>query len=105
MAMGYSIFAGLVLIGFSTSKALILNYVIAVPLNFLTTGKFVFDSFRLQPLARFIFVYVLIFIINWSALRLAMNLGIGELLAQAVIVPFMAILSFLIFKYAVFRRL
>ena len=103
-ALGYTIYAGMTLNGFSASNALILTYLIAVPLNFITTGRLVFGSSSLQPLLRFIFFYIGVFTINWAALRLIMNIGLGQLLAQAVIVPFISVLSFLIFKYAVFKR-
>lgn len=102
--VGYVIYAGLIISDFSTANALILTYVIAVPFNFLTTGKLVFDSKHLEPLVRFILSYVVIFTINWVLLHLLINFGIGRLIAQAITLPFIAILSFLIFKYTVFRR-
>lgn len=103
-AVGYATYAGMTLNGLSASNALMFTYLIAVPLNFITTGRLVFGSSRLDSLLRFIVSYFGIFTINWVALRVVMNIGLGQLTAQAVIVPFIAILSFLIFKYAVFRK-
>ncbi len=103
-AVGYTIYAGMTLNGLSASNALVFTYLISVPLNFITTGRLVFGSSRLHPLIRFIVFYFGVFIINWVALRVVMNIGLGQLMAQAVIVPFIAVLSFLIFKYAVFRK-
>jgi putative flippase GtrA len=102
-ALGYGIYAALSLAGFGATSALALTYAIAVPMNFLTTGKLVFDSSRLQPLLHFLFSYAVVFSINWGALWLLMTLGLGQLLSQALLVPFMAVLSFLLFKHFVFE--
>jgi len=102
--LGYTIYAGMTLNGLSASNALMFTYLIAVPLNFITTGRLVFGNSRLQQFFRFIVSYIGVFTINWVALRFVMNMGLGQLMAQALIVPLIAVLSFLIFKYAVFRR-
>lgn len=103
--LGYTIYAGITLNGSSASSALIFTYAIAVPLNFFTTGRLVFNNSRMKPLFSFIVAYAGIFILNWAALRLAMNIGLGPLVSQALIVPFISILSYLIFNYSVFRKL
>lgn len=102
--LGFSIFALITFFDFNASNALILTYIIAVPLNFCTTGKLVFDDIRLKIVLRFIVLYILIFSINLAMLKLVMNIGLGQLLAQAVIAPLIAVLSFLIFKYIVFIK-
>jgi len=102
--IGYSIFALLTVLDFGPSTALVLTYVIAVPVNYFTTGKIVFDITNFKSFLHFIITYVAIYGVNLGALNLLMQLELGQLLAQAIIVPFIAILSFMIFRNFVFRN-
>jgi putative flippase GtrA len=103
-AIGYSIFALFTLLGFGPSIALVLTYVVGVPVNYMTTGRLVFDSSRLRSFAFFLMSYIAIYCVNFGALTLLMQYQISQLLAQAILVPFIAVLSFVIFKTFVFRN-
>ncbi len=102
--IGYSIFALLTVLHFGPATALILTYVIAVPVNYFTTGKLVFGITNFRSFLLFIMSYVAIYYINLFALTRLIQIGISQILAQALIVPFIAILSFVIFKMLVFKK-
>ncbi len=100
---GYSVFAGLVLAGVHPTLALILAYVVGVLFNFFTTRRFVFSSAGNASLWRFIGAYVVIYFFNLGLFRLAEYWGAGPLLAQALCLPLVAVFSFFLFKFQVFR--
>lgn len=102
--LGYAIYALFTLLGIGPTVALILTYIVAVPINYLTTGKLVFNVRNLAVLTRFITSYVIVYFANLLMLTILISNDFSQLSAQAVAVPFMAILSFLIFKYAVFKK-
>lgn len=102
--IGYSIFALVTLLGFGPGIALMLTYIIGVPVNYFTTGQMVFDSSSIKSFLLFIMSYISIYFVNWGLLTLLIRFGLNQLLAQAIIVPFIAILSFLVFKNFVFRN-
>jgi len=101
---GYLIFVVLSLLSFEPAFALALTYIFAVPLNYLTTGKLVFNQTCFSSLFLFFITYGGIYLINLIVLNQVINLGVDKLLAQALIVPFIAVLSFLMFKHFVFRK-
>jgi putative flippase GtrA len=101
---GYAVFAGLVLAGLPPMPALVLTYVVGVLFNFYTTRRFVFAARGdAAALLRFIAAYVLIYFFN-LVLYTLIERGVGKpLLAQALCVPVVAVFSFLLFKFQVFR--
>jgi putative flippase GtrA len=102
-AFGYSVFVAAVLLGLPVPAALAAAYVLGVLFNFLSTGKLVFDRLYAQALPRFIGAYMLLYAVNLGALALLSRAGLHEFIAQAITLPFMAALSFVIFRSFVFR--
>jgi putative flippase GtrA len=99
---GYAVFAALVYAGVPAMPALVLTYVVGVLFNFVTTGRLVFSGSR-ASLARFIAGYVVIYFFNLALFKTVEALGAGPLVAQAVCLPVVAVFSFLLFKFQVFR--
>jgi putative flippase GtrA len=100
---GYSVFAGLVLAGVRPVPALVLTYVVGVLFNFMTTRRFVFSRSARTSLARFIGAYVVIYFFNLGLYKLFEAADASPLVAQALCLPVVAVFSFLIFKFQVFR--
>lgn len=103
-AFGYGVFAGLVLLGVGATIALIAAYVVGVPFNFLTTGRFVFKPSGARAFARFVAAYGLVYLFNLGLFELLRLAGAGPLVAQALCLPPVAVFSFLLFKLHVFRE-
>ena len=101
---GYSVFAILILIGNTPTLALILTYVIGVVFNFFTTRRFVFNHSKRASLLQFIIAYIAIYIFNIGLYRLIELVGTPPLVTQALCLPVIAIFSFLLFKFQVFRN-
>ena len=103
---GYAVFAGLVLAGVAPLAALVVCYVVGVPFNYLTTGRFVFASARRSAgsFIRFVAAYVMIYIFNAVLYRGVEAMVGAPLAAQALCIPLVAVFSFLLFKLHVVRE-
>ena len=99
---GYAVFAALIYAGVPAMPALVLTYVVGVLFNFVTTGRLVFSRSR-ASLARFIAAYVVIYFFNLALFKTVEAFGAGALVSQAVCLPIVAVFSFLLFKFQVFR--
>lgn len=100
---GYSVFAGLVLIGVHYAIAALVSTVLGVLFNFKTTGRFVFSSRDNNMLIRFIGVYAISYVVGVLLLRASVSLSINVLLASAVLLLPMAIFSYTLNRLLVFR--
>jgi putative flippase GtrA len=100
---GYSVFAGLVLAGMAPMPALVITYVVGILFNYFTTGRYVFGHAGAGALLRFIAAYGVIYLFNVALYRAVEALGAGPLLAQALCLPVVAVFSFVLFKFRVFR--
>ncbi len=100
---GYSVFAGLVLAGVSSMPALVLTYVVGVLFNFMTTRKLVFNRSGHSAFLRFIVAYVVIYFFNAGLLELFEAAGASALVGQAICLPVVAVFSFVLFKFQVFK--
>lgn len=94
-AVGYLLFAAFVLLGFASQTALAMAFVIGVVWNFWAHGRLVFGQGGLGRFPAYVGVYIAIWALNAWALRLAEQAGLGPLLAQALLAPVAAILSFI----------
>ncbi len=94
-AVGYLIFAALVLLGLTPQPALALAFVLGVMWNFWAHARLVFGQGGLGKFPAYAGVYLVIYGLNALALKQAILLGITPLLAQAILAPAAAVLSFL----------
>ena len=83
--------------------ALLIATVAGALFNYMTTARFVFRHRSLSRLGPFVCVYALVYVINAGAIRVVLSVGIAPAFAQALLVPFMAVLSFVLFRTLVFR--
>lgn len=107
---GYSLFAILILIGLHYKYAVLIGTILGVLFNFQTTGKLVFGSKNNKLVFRFVGVYVVTYLLNVEALRIADAISINIehktkiLIAGAILVLPMAVISFVLMKLFVFRE-
>jgi putative flippase GtrA len=100
---GYSVFALLVISGVTPMPALVLTYVVGVLFNFMTTRRYVFDRASKSSFPRFVAAYVVIWLFNAVLYELVAAVLASPLVAQALCVPVVAVFSFFLFKWQVFR--
>jgi len=103
-AFYYSLFASLHLLGLPPTQAVVIATMIAVVFNFFTTGKMVFGNRRARLLPRFIAVYVVQTFLNIGSLRLLMAAGVPVLIAEAIVIGVLAVLTFFALKRFVFNQ-
>ncbi len=95
-AVGYGIYALAVLAGAPPQLALILQFVLGALWNFQMHARFVCAVSGWGRLPAYIGAYLLIYAANAVALRLVMAQGLGALLAQLVLLPFVVAGSWLL---------
>ena len=106
---GYLLYASLILIGLKYLLAFSISYVAGVLFNFQTIGKLVFKNKNNKLLFRFVGVYVVLYLLNAEGLRIADALNVNieyktkMLIASAILVVPMAMVSFVLNKIFVFR--
>ena len=101
---GYGVYALLVILGAPPQIALLLSFMIGVLWNYLTTARFVFEVSGFGRLPAYCLCYVFIYAVNAGTLQLALNTGIQPLLAQAILTPIVAVLSFILLSMIMRER-
>jgi putative flippase GtrA len=101
-AIAYLLFAGFILAGMAYDGALLLALIIAVLVSFAATGRLVFDNRDWRRIGWFIAAYAVFYWINIGLLHLFTCHGLGPLAAQALCLPVMTPLSFIVNKFLVF---
>lgn len=99
----YTLYAIFVTIGLVANVALFFQYILGVLWNFKTTGSIVFKNNNNRLLFKFVISYVFTFILNSIFLKL-LTFVLNDYISQAILVLPMAIISFLIFKFWVFKN-
>ena len=102
-AFGYLIYVVGLWARLAPEMALLVATMAGAVFNYMTTARFVFRHRTLSRLGPFVCTYALVYVINAGVIRLVLSTGIAPALAQALLVPFMAVLSFVLFRTLVFR--
>lgn len=92
--VGYLLFTAFVLMSLTPQKALAIAFVLGVLWNFFAHGRFVFGSKGYGTLPAYAMCYVGIYLFNALALKQTLNWGFDPLLAQAILAPIVAVISF-----------
>jgi putative flippase GtrA len=100
--VGYILFALGIVAGVPSLLALLLATIGAMLFSFLSMRRFVFASVEGRRLPRFIVAYAVIYTVNSASLFGIESAGLGPLAAQALLVPPIVTLSFLLNRRFVF---
>jgi putative flippase GtrA len=100
---GFACFAILILLGLSKGIALAIAWIFGVLFNFQTIGRLVFNNSRPHLLFRFSMGYLAMYVVNLVALNALVGFGVAPIPAQAMLAPFVAILTFFVNRMLVFR--
>jgi putative flippase GtrA len=101
---GYSLFAGLILLGIRYPLAAAFGTVIGILFNFQTTGRLVFMRHDLSLILRFFAVYGISYFVGVGLLWWADHHSISVLVAAAVLAVPMGFFSYTLQRLLVFRR-
>ena len=99
----YSVYAILITLGLKPNIALFFQYILGVLWNFKTTGIIVFNNHNNRLIFKFITSYVFTFAVNSIALNITIKY-LNSYIAQAILILPVALLSFLILKFWVFKK-
>jgi putative flippase GtrA len=100
--VGYAIFAALILLGLPSPAAVVLGTVLGVLFNFLSTGTLVFRDRTAGRLPRFLAVYAAQMGLNIAALKALERAGLHPLLAGALLLPPLAVFTYLAMRRFVY---
>lgn len=101
---GWLIFTVAVLSGAKIWQALVASIFLGIVFNYLTFGFFVFGNLTLMRFLHFVSVYALICTINLIAVTGLITWISSVILAQALLAPPMAIISYLLLSELVFKN-
>lgn len=102
--VGYGFFVAFHLLGLSPTLSIICATVLGVVFNFLSTGRIVFASQQINPLPRFLGVYVVQCTANVLMLNALIDAGVTILLAEAIVMAVLAVATYFAMKKFVFPR-
>lgn len=100
--VGYTIFCLVLWASGRSMVALIIATTLGTLFNFLTIGNLVFRHAKPHLLWRFIAVYIAVFLCNAAGLLMFEGAGFSPALAQAILLPFVVALSYVLNKSFVF---
>jgi len=102
--IGYGLYSAGILTGARPATALAIATAAAAVCNYFTTARLVFSERGFGRLPPFLLVYAGIYYLNLVLLEGLLHLGAPALAAQALTLPFMALLSYAAMTLWVFRR-
>ena len=94
----------ILLLLFEISKATLISQSISLIIGFYVHGRLVFIDSKLSVLKffKYLIAAYLLWIINWSGIYLISNYGINKNLSALMLIPFLALISYLIQKKIIF---
>ena len=102
--VGYTLYALFIYIGFSYVFAALFATILGILFNFKTIGKFVFKTHNNTLIVKFFFVYLIVFIMNISIIKILKIYNFDDYIAGLFAVAPCAIISFVLNKYFVFKE-
>jgi len=99
-AFGYSIFVVFILLGTGPQIALILQFCIGVIWNYFTHARLVFEHIGYKQLPLYCVCYAAIYGFNALSLNILTTGGVSPLVAQAILTPVIAVISYLLISRA-----
>lgn len=102
---GIGLYCLFIYLGIPYRSAVLLSTILGVLFNFKTIGTFVFKNKKNRLIFKFIAIYIIIYFINIGLIHLLLTLmNLNEYIAGIVVTPVIAIISFVLQKYFVFRQ-
>jgi putative flippase GtrA len=101
---GYASYAALILLGLPIWAAVAGSTLLSIVFNFFSYGSLVFQDTAHRRLPKFLAVYAVLGLLNYLALKGLTQAGLGPLLAQAVLVPLLAIAGYCGMRFFVFEN-
>jgi putative flippase GtrA len=101
---GFAVFSGAILAGAAIWIAVLAGMILGTIFNFITTGGYVFRDLTARRIPRFLAFYLLTFITNLTLIGYLTEFLNNAILAQAILTPPIALLSYYFMSTYVFPR-
>jgi len=101
--VGYVLYALFIYLGLEYILSVLFATILGVMFNYKTIGKFVFNSKNKYSAIKFILVYVIVFIVNISVIKIFKIYGFNDYLAGFFAIIPASIVSFVLNKFYVFK--
>lgn len=102
--IGFLLYSAFFLVIHRRLTAVVASTAAGMLVNFFTTGRLVFANRNYRALVPFCVGYGLVLGANLLALSALARLGVGALLSQAIALPPLVVLSYLMNRYVIFAR-
>jgi len=99
---GFAVYSICILAGVAVWIALLSGMIAGTVFNFFTTGGYVFRQLALHRFPRFVICYLLIYGVNLMLIEFISPWLSSKILAQAIITPPLAVLSYFLMSRFVF---
>jgi len=101
---GYSAYAFFIYLGINYQIAIPLSTICGILFNFKTTGSIVFENKNNKLFLKFLAVYGFIYLVNINLYKLLLvRIGDRPYAIQALLLPVIVVLSFMLNKFLVFK--
>lgn len=100
---GFLVYSLVILLSGQVLLALFFSTCAGIVFNFFTTGGFVFRDTSTLRAPRFVFCYLLIYAINYGLINALARWVDSAIIAQALLTPLMAVLSYFLMARFVFK--
>jgi len=101
--VGYVLYALFIYAGLEYILSVLFATILGVIFNYKTIGKFVFDSKSKNSAIKFILVYVIVFIVNISVIKIFKIYGYNNYVAGFFAIIPASVVSFVLNKFYVFK--
>jgi putative flippase GtrA len=102
-ALNYGIYALLIFVGLGYIAAATLSFVAGLVISFKTHSRFVFDGRGNRAFLPYVASWLAIYLAHITTLGFLVRSGMNSYLAGAILVPPVAVISFLVMRFVVFR--
>lgn len=99
---GWAVYSGAILYGLQQWQSLIVGMLAGICFNFVSLGGFVFRDMRVRRLPYFLVAYLVIYVFNLAGLEMIKAWINDPILAQLILAPPMALISFFLLSKKVF---
>lgn len=104
-AVGFALYALFLLATpLGPQPSLALSFALGVAWNYVATARFVFGTRGFGRMPFYVLAYLAVYALNAQALQIATAAGWPPLLAQAALVPFAAVLTYIAVSFALTYR-
>ena len=101
--VNYGIYALFIFAGLGYIAAATLSFAVGLVVSFRTHSRYVFDAGGVRAFFPYVVSWLAIYLLHITVLGLLVRNGMDSYLAGAILVPPVAVISFLVMRFVVFR--